>query len=113
MTRRLFVGGLASVGLGRHRLVLEAIAAESMPHRLLIAGVPRSPFFEVRDYGTECPEILVAQYSAMRLDNGKLLFPFKSLGSREQAWRRLDVDPQWIAFRQNAVLNEIAIYRTL
>jgi hypothetical protein len=113
MTRRIFVAGLASVRTLSPALLLDAIAAERMPHQLLISGVPKSPFFEIRDYGTEYPEFLVAQGRALRLENGKLLLPFESLSSREELWRRLSVDPQWIASQKYASLNEIAIYRTL
>jgi hypothetical protein len=112
ISRRLFLGGLAGV-CAPQPLVLEAIAAERMPHRLLVSGVPRSPFFELRDYETPCSELLVALGHAQRLGNGKLLFPFDSLAQREQLWRRINADPQWIAVRNNAVVNEIAVYRTL
>jgi hypothetical protein len=112
----MFVGGMASVCLPREHLVLEAIAAERMPHRLVVSGVEPSPFFEVRDYGTASPglhAILVARGHALRLENGKFLFSFDSLASRERAWREMGADPGWIEMRQNAVVNEIALYRTL
>jgi hypothetical protein len=116
ITRRVFVGGLASACVPRNHLILEAIAAERMPHRLVVSGVEPSPFFEVRDYGTVCPELdamLVARGHALRLENGKFLFSFDSLALRERAWREMSADPQWIGVRQNAVVNEIALYRTL
>lgn len=112
----MFVGGLASVRLPRKHLVLEAIAAERMPHRLVVRGVEPSPFFEIRDYGTaslELQSILVARGHALRLENGKFLFPFDSLASRERAWREMSAKQEWIGMRQNAVVNEIALYRTL
>jgi hypothetical protein len=116
ITRRMFVGGLASVRLPRKHLVLEAIAAERMPHHLVVSGVEPSPFFEVRDYATASPElhaILVARGRALRLENGKFLFSFDSLASRERTWREMSANPEWIAMRQNAAVNEIALYRTL
>jgi hypothetical protein len=109
ITRRIFVAALAGTCLPQP-LVLEAIAAERMPHRLTISGVPRSPFFEIRDYGTECPAIFGG---ALRLENGKFLFAFESLEARERAWREWSADPRWIAVRRNAVLNEIALYRAI
>jgi hypothetical protein len=57
--------------------------------------------------------ILMARGHALRLENGKFLFPFESLASREQAWRRMSADPKWIAVRQSTALNEIALYRSL
>jgi hypothetical protein len=54
ITRRMFVGGLAGVCLAGEYLVLEAVAAERMPHRIVVCGVERAPFFELRDYGGPC-----------------------------------------------------------
>lgn len=110
------MGSVAGICLRCEPLVLEAIAAERMPHRLQISGVPHAPFFEVRNYGTDCPglhTLLVESGHALRMDDGKFLFPFESLASREQAWRQVNADPAWIALRKNTVVSEIAIYRTL
>jgi len=100
----------------REYLTLEAIAAERMPHRMMVSGVARSPFFELRDYGTASPEldaILRARGRAVRLENGKFLFPFESLAAREQVWRGMSVDPDWIGLLPHVALNEIAVFRTL
>ena len=113
ITRRTFGGGLASLFVRRDFLVLEAIAAERMPHRMVVCGVARAPFFELRDYGMDCQELYGIFSHALRLENGKFLFPFESLAARERAWREMSADPKWIAVRQNADLNEIAVYRTL
>ena len=117
ITRRLFVGGLAGVCMAREQLVLEAIAAEKMPHRIVVRGVARSPFFEVRDYGRAAPQIAGALkrhgISAVLEENGRFLFPFESLASREACWRGVSADPDWIGLRESTTLNEIAVYRAL
>ena len=87
----------------REPLVLEAIAAEKMPQRLIVRGVAPAPFFELRDYGTAAPEL-----GALRPvfeQNGKLLFAFETLAARERVWRELG------AIAASASLREIAIYR--
>jgi hypothetical protein len=104
------VASAAGLCASRQHVVLEAIAAEKMPHRLVISGVKPSAFFEIRDYGAECPAIFG---DALRLENGKFLFAFDSLEARERAWRERSADPRWIAVRRNAVLNEIALYRAV
>lgn len=103
VTRRLFIGAMAGAGACRETLVLEAIAGEEIPHRRIVCGVARAPFFELRDYGAAAPE-----FGALRpvlQENGKLLFAFETLAARERAWRELG------ATEANASLREIAIYR--
>jgi hypothetical protein len=118
VTRRIFVGGVAGVCWPRREhLVLEAIAAERMPHRMVLNGVARSPFFELRDYGVEGTRVLGilnrCGIGTVMNENGRLLFAFDSLVAREKAWRELGAHQEWIAVRQSANLNEIAVYRTL
>jgi hypothetical protein len=115
MTRRIFIGGVAGLCAAGDHLVLEAIAAERMPHRIVVHGVAWAPVFEVRDYGAardravevlrRCGPLPYGQGPG----DGKLLFSFESLASRESAWRRASTDPAWIEI--GARLREIAVYR--
>jgi hypothetical protein len=107
VTRRMFVGSLAGVCLAGESLVLEAIAAERMPHRIVVRGVERAPFFELRDYGTaEVAGILNRQgILAVSSENGRYLFAFESLAARERAWREIRMD--------GISPREIAVYRSL
>jgi hypothetical protein len=111
------MGAMAGVCVPGEHLVLEAIAAERMPHRIAVWGVARAPFFELRDYGSAAPQItgLLNGHGirAVLEENGRFLFPFESLASREKAWRGVSADPEWIGLRESAVLNEIAVYRVL
>jgi hypothetical protein len=106
MTRRMFAGVMGGGFISRECLVLEAIAAERMPHRTVIWGVKRAPFFEVRDYGwAGVAEALDRQgMRAVLWEKGRFLFAFESLAERERAWRGVRVD---------APLREIAVYRTV
>ena len=94
----------------RGRLVLEAIAAERMPHRLVVHGVERAEYFELRDYGSaEIAGVLErCGVRAVWADRGRFLFAFESLEARESAWRRVGVAPAGMG----AGLREIAVYRT-
>jgi hypothetical protein len=107
----MFVGGLAGVGLRREHLILEAIAAERMPHRLVVSGIERAPFFELRDYGANAARVgeILRRHGVVAVleENGRLLFPFESLAARERTWRELSAD-----FESHA-LREIAVYRSL
>lgn len=107
VTRRMFVGSLAGACLAGEYLVLEAIAAERMPHRIIVSGVKRAPFFELRDYGTaEIGSILDRLgIPSLYLENGKYLFAFESLAARERVWREVRMD--------GASLREITVYRSL
>lgn len=106
ITRRMFVGALAAASQADEPLVLEAVAAERMPQTLIVSGFKRSPFFELRDYGTtEVAGVLNRQgIRAVHSENGRFLFAFESLAARERAWRGVRVD--------GASLREIAIFRT-
>jgi hypothetical protein len=103
----MFVGSLAGVCVAGEHLVLEAIAAERMPHRIVVRGLKRAPFFELRDYGTaEVAGILDRQgIRAVYSENGRYLFAFESLAARERAWRAVRVD--------GVSLREIAVYRSI
>jgi hypothetical protein len=111
MTRRMFVGGAAGLGLLREHLVLEAIAAERMPHRMLVRGVKWAPFFELRDYGgARVAEVLNRHGIRPVLEEGgRFLFSFQSLEVRERAWREIAADAEWCG----AALREIAVYRSI
>jgi hypothetical protein len=115
ITRRLFLGAVAGVCLPREHLVLEAIAAERMPHRMVVSGIARAPFFELRDYGAAGARVVGVLrrcgIRAVRLGGGRFLFPFDSVAARESAWRAASADPRWIEIREGVVLREIAIYR--
>ena len=112
ITRRLFVGAIAATCVPGDRLVLEAIAAEKMPQRLIVHGVARSEFFELRDYGrSQLPVFFESR--AILHDGGRFLFAFHSLAQRESTWRALSVDPQWIALNRNVILRELTIFRPL
>jgi hypothetical protein len=107
VTRRIFVGSLAGACLGGEHVILEAIAAERMPHRIIVSGVKRAPFFELRDYGTaEVGSILNRLgIPSVYSENGKYLFAFESLAARERTWREVRLD--------GASLREITVYRSL
>lgn len=108
ITRRMFVGGAASFCAAKKYLVLEAIAAEKLPHRILVRGVARAPFFELRDYGSaEVAGILRRHGIRFWESNGKILFAFESLEERERAWREVSGDLACSGLR------EIAVYRTV
>jgi hypothetical protein len=113
MTRRMFVGAAAGLGLWREHLVLEAIAAERMPHRMVVRGVEWAPFFELRDYGRAGEQVvgILGRHGirAVLEDGGRFLFSFESLASRERAWRELSADVEWCG----AALREIAVYRSV
>jgi hypothetical protein len=103
----MFLGGMVCAGTAGEYLMLEAVAAERMPHRIVVWGVERAPFFEVRDYGgAEVAGILNRSgIRAVLEENGRVLFAFESLAARELAWRE--------AGACGASLKEIAVYRTI
>jgi hypothetical protein len=81
--------------------VLEAIAAERMPHRFRVRGVKRAAIFEVRDYGGRAPRLSI---EPVWREGGRFLFAFGSLEERERAWREAEVAEG---------LREVAVYRSL
>ena len=107
------IASQAGLCVPRERLVLKAIAAERMPHELLVSGVARSNFFELRNYGVPHERLIpILNRHGIRPaleENGRFLFPFKSLAAREGAWREVSADAEWIALAPQ--LNEIAIYK--
>jgi uncharacterized lipoprotein len=107
----MFFGGIAGACLYRDRLVLEAVAAEVMPHRLILSGVEPSAFFELRDYGADWARLRGALdrhgVRAAKEDRGRVLFAFPTLAAREKAWRDVGADAA------GASVREIAVYRTV
>jgi hypothetical protein len=106
ITRRTFVG-LTGVCFTSEALVLEAVAAERMPHRIFVRGIKRAPFFELRDY--EDPRVAgILERRGIRValqEDGRLLIPFETLEAREKAWREVGA--------VSAPVREIAVYRSL
>ena len=88
---------------------MEAIAAERMPHQLVVHGVERAEFFELRDYGAgwAAAKRILEQHDvhAVKEERGKALFAFESLAARERAWRRVGGDCAGV------VVRELAVYR--
>jgi hypothetical protein len=109
----MFVGGLASVGLMRDGLMLEAVAAERMPHRMVVRGVARSAFFELRDYGAGGSRLMAVLkrhgIRAVWAENGRFLIPFETLAARERAWREISADAEWVGMQPT--VSEISVYR--
>jgi hypothetical protein len=101
---------MAAACVPGNRLVLEAIAAETLPQRLIVHGVARSEFFELRDYG-QSQLAAFFEHRAILHDGGRFLFAFDSLAERESTWRSLSVDPKWIALNRNVTLCELTIFR--
>ena len=113
LTRRVFLAGTTGLCPLRRSFVLEAIAAERMPHRIVVWGVPASTFFELREYGVATAGLIrVLSRHGIRpvlAEEGRLLVPFESLAEREQAWRRVSGDREWIGL--GARVAKIAVYR--
>jgi len=97
-------------------LVLEAIAAERMPHRIAVTGVEWAPYFELRDYGAARADVVAALSERgirpVLRENGRLLFAFESLAAREKAWREAGADPEWIRVGRSVVLKELTVFRS-
>jgi hypothetical protein len=108
ISRRGFFGAIG-LCFWRRPIVLEAIAAERMPQTLVVSGVEKAPFFEVRDYGSaEVTQVLErCGVRAVMEDRGRLLFAFESLEERERVWREVGTSPDWIGLAPR----EIAVYR--
>jgi hypothetical protein len=109
ITRRLFMAGVVGGCAPRECLVLEAIAAERMPHRMVVRGVAKAPFFELRDYGTAKVAGIFERHGIKPVlaENGRFLFAFESLAQRERVWREAGADRAWECFE----VREIAVYR--
>jgi hypothetical protein len=84
-------------------LVLEAIAAERMPHRMVVWGVPRARVYELRDYGAAGTAVVEALgrrgLRGVLWEDGRVLFGFESLGAREKVWREVSLDAEWVGLR--------------
>ncbi len=115
MTRRALLGGMAAMFAPKgNPLVLEAIAAEKMPHQLIVHGVMPAQFFEVRDYGLDAHKaatVLARHGVVCGQTSGKLMLSFESLAAREAAWRGVTADPEWVALQRSVELKEISLYR--
>jgi hypothetical protein len=109
----MFVGGLAGACLAKDCLVLDAVAAEKMPHRLIVSGVERSPFFELRNYGSREVAGVLRRCGLHPVleEDGRLLFAFETLAAREMAWREISTNVEWIHCSAGTTVREIAIYR--
>lgn len=109
ITRRMFVAAVAGGCAARECLLLEAVAAERMPHWMVVRGVAEAPFFELRDYGSgEVAGILKrCGIRAVLEENGRFLFAFESLEERERVWREACADRDW----RRVELREIAVYK--
>jgi hypothetical protein len=105
VTRRLFLYAAAA-----RPVVVEAIAAEKMPQRLVLSGIAPAPYFELRQYEFLKAPPLWKDHGLRPVwsKNGRFLFSFESLGAREQAWRSLSGDPNW----PGAQVSELSLWRT-
>lgn len=115
LTRRLFLAGAGGADFAGRAVAMEAIAAERMPHRMIVRGISRSPFFELREYDAVTPGLIMLLerhgIKVARAERDKLLIAFESLRAREAAWRGVSADREWMEL--GASVQRIAIYRTL
>jgi hypothetical protein len=104
---------IATLTARPEHLVLEAIAAERMPQRVVVRGVERAAFFEVRDYGAAGARVAsVLCRRGIRpvwQGKGRFLFAFKTLEERERIWREICAEPEWMGL--GLALREITVYR--
>jgi hypothetical protein len=93
--------------------VLEAIAAERMPHRMVVWGVPRAAVYELRDYGASgaaVAEILGRRgVRGVLWDDGRMLFGFESLEARERVWREVSLDAECVGV--GGELSGVSVFR--
>ena len=102
ITRRAFAGIAAAALLARPRraYTLQAIAAERMPHTLLIQTsdercADRERIFELREYESRPPDLVALRrcgIEPIRSTGSTLLIPFQSLEARDRAWTRFNVE---------------------
>lgn len=82
---------------------------------MVVSGVQRAPFFELRDYGVSDPrmvEIWKRRGMWPVLDErGRFLIPFETLAARERAWREVGGDAEWIGLGKRVVLKELTLFR--
>jgi len=134
MNRRSFNAALAGMALlpaslhathGR-TLVLKAEFAAHIPAELKIAApasglVGKFPnaLFELRVYRTgstrvePCLETIFPRVGIHPVLRQKLtyLIPFENLTAREQAWNRLNADPEWHQVRREVDSYQFGLYR--
>jgi hypothetical protein len=88
--------------------VLEAIAAERMPQRVIVRGVEPAAFFELRDYGADGArvgaELCRRGIGHVWQEGGRFLFAFETLEARERAWREFGAE-------LNVDLREVTVFR--
>ena len=102
MTRRDFAGIAVVALLARPRrtYMLQAVAAERMPHTLLIQTsdercADRESIFELREYQSQAPDLAALRrygIDPIRSMGATLLIPFESLEARDRAWTRFNVE---------------------
>jgi hypothetical protein len=102
ITRRDFAGIAVVALLARPRrtYTLQAVAAERMPHTLVIQGADEPAFshqgiFELREYQSHVPDIATLRrygIDPIRSMGATLLIPFESLEARDRAWTRFNVE---------------------
>jgi hypothetical protein len=102
MTRRDFAGIAVVALLARPRrtYMLQAVAAERMPHTLVIRGADEPAcsyqgIFELREYQSHAPDLAALRrcgIEPIRSTGSTLLIPFESLEARDRAWTRFNVE---------------------
>jgi hypothetical protein len=135
INRRTFTAALAGFAAGSTRapvIVLDAVIAPRVPHRLAIdaslwepvpGSLGTSPLFELRTYLTAAPgfrrtaaaiftragirTILYGQNSSQPA----YLIPFDSFTAREKAWNAVNADPEWAQARRSIVSYQFSLYR--
>jgi len=115
ITRRALFGAAAGACWPRRRrLVLEAIAAEVMPHQMVVRGVERAPFFELREYAHFEPRMVAIwnryEIRPALVESGRVLIPFEALDARERAWREVSSDSEWTELGEKVVLKKLTLF---
>jgi hypothetical protein len=93
---------------------LEAIAAERMPHRMVVRGVEWSAYFELREYAHLEPR-MVAIWNRYEIrpalrESGRVLIPFETLDARERAWREVSSDSEWTERGETVALKTLTLF---
>jgi hypothetical protein len=102
ITRRDFAGimGAGMLARARRTYTLQAIAAERIPHTLVIHTsdkrlADRERIFELREYQSRAPDLPALRrcgIEPIRSTSATLLIPFESLEARDRAWTRFNVE---------------------
>jgi hypothetical protein len=121
ITRRAFAGIAAAALLARPRrtYALQAIAAERMPHTLVIHTsdqrlADRERIFELREYLSRTPDLAALRrcgIDPIRSTGATLLIPFESLEARDRAWTRFSVENSLERNASCTVPRSISLYR--